>query len=139
MRSRPSQRGCSPLSGVAIALLAAFCAAPSRAEAGCSHYVVAGQHADEPLLRLDIFNPSTAAAVAAEAPVRPKPCTGALCSGKPAVPLPVPITASVSRAEQWGEMMPPSSLPTTGGRLLTVAEPIVRAVIEEPSIERPPR
>jgi len=139
MRSQPSQRRFRCLSGVLLAL-AAVCAVPSKAEAGCSHYVVAGKSTEHALTQLDLFDRDSAPTpVAAETPVPSKPCSGALCSGKPAVPMPVPVTPGTTRVEQWGEVLPPPALLAVAHQFLAHFERLVRPVLEGPSIDRPPR
>lgn len=143
MRSQPSQRRFRCLSGVLLALVA-VCAVPSRVEAGCSHYVIAGKSPEKALAQLDILGrnavpTSTSAAVPADTSVPSKPCSGALCSGKPAAPIPVPVAPGTNQVEQWGEMLPPPALLTVSDQLLAHSERPVRPVLEGPSIDRPPR
>jgi hypothetical protein len=144
MRLRPANCDFRAAAGASIALAVLVCAWPSRADAGCSHYVVAKNDAGQIAMGLPIFDLVGGGGlvgggeVSGEAPARPKPCSGALCSGKPAVPVPVPIAvfrpveAVVPRPPA-----PPAPRPTV--QLLAYTERIVRAVIERPSIERPPR
>lgn len=141
MRSQPSQRRLRCLSGVLLALAAA-CAVPSKAEAGCSHYVIAGKSSEYALTQLDLFDRDSAPTpVAVETPVPSKPCSGAFCSGKPAVPIPipVPVTPGTTRVEQWGEVLPPPALLAVAHQFLARSERLVRPVLEGPSIDRPPR
>lgn len=142
MRLRPSQRGFHTVAGTSIALaVLLLCAWTSKAEAGCSHHVVANTHWEHLAHRLEIFKIERGVEVndSSEAPASPKPCSGALCSGKPAVPVPVPIAVGTTRADQWGVVVPRPPAPRATSQLLAYAERIVRAVIEGPSIERPPR
>ncbi len=139
MRLRPSQRGFGTVAGTSIALAVWLCAWTSTADAGCSHYVVVGTHSRPLTYQLDLFERGDGFDVSNEAPAHPKPCSGALCSGKPAVPVPVPIAVGTTRADQWGAVVPRPPAPRATGQLLAYAERIVRAVIEGPSIERPPR
>ncbi len=141
MRLRPSQRGFPTVAGTSIALAMLVCVWTSKAEAGCSHYVVAKTHSRQLAHQLDIFeiDRGVGVNVSSEAPARPKPCSGAFCSGKPAVPVPVPITVGTTRSDQWGAVVPRPPAPCATGQFLAYAERIVRAVIEGPSIERPPR
>jgi hypothetical protein len=137
MRLRPDQRGFGTAAGTLIALAVLLCAWPSKADAGCSHYAVANTYSGSG--QLDIFEHEGEINVSSEAPAPPKPCSGALCSGKPAVPVPVPIAVGTTRADQWGLVDPRLPAPSELSRLFAYAERIVRAVIEGPSIERPPR
>ncbi|MDR3634434.1 MAG: hypothetical protein P4L84_11565 [Isosphaeraceae bacterium] len=142
MRLRPSQRGVATLSGVLIALVWVVCANPSKAEAGCSHYAVAGKNLNLLSVRLDILDRHPAVAtesVPVETPARPKRCSGALCSGKPAVPLPVPVAPSATRVEQWGNIELPPPLEPADGRVAAHTEHFVHAILDGPSIDRPPR
>ena len=142
MRFRAPQGRYRSLPGVLIALAAVICAGSSRAEAGCSHYVFAGRDGGGPSPRLEILDLDSAASsvpVAAQTPARPKPCSGAFCTGKPAIPAPVPAASAPSRVEQWGELMAPLPPISTVGRTWIDRECFVHAVVEGPSIERPPR
>lgn len=142
MRRQSSQRGYRSLSGVLIALAAVVCAGASRAEAACSHYVLVGKDARAASLQLEILSRNSSALSThqtAGVPARPKPCSGALCSGKPAVPVPIPAASGTTRVDQWGELMPPPPrLPLEVG-IAPDRDCFVRALVEGPTLERPPR
>lgn len=139
MASRPVRPSSHAVLGASIALTALLCAWPSRASAGCSHYAVArtdsGPVAHQQLTLLEDLG---AVDASSEVPVRPKPCSGAFCSGKPAVPVPVSLTTvrTTDAVAAW-LLAPPD--PRAKGRPLAHAERNVRAVIEGTSILRPPR
>jgi hypothetical protein len=138
VRLRPSTPGSRTAAVTSIALAVLLCIWPTRVNAGCSHYVVPDTQYERLAEWLDTLGRRGRVNVSSEAPVRPKPCSGALCSGKPAAPVPVPI--AVSRplgAVVPHPLVPPA--PPAIGRRLAHAERIVRAVIEGPSIDRPPR
>lgn len=142
MRLRLSQRGFRTLPSVLVALAVVACAAPSRAQAGCAHYVVSGKAPAHSLGNLEIFDhPAAPQASPADdqLPPRPKPCSGALCSGKPAAPVPAPVATGTLRVDQWVDLMAPPPLEPGFGRALAHRERLVRPVVEGASIERPPR
>ena len=141
MRLRPAKCDFRTAAGTSIALAVLLCAWPSKADAGCSHYEVANIHWEQLARRFDTFEFERGGGVnvSSEAPARPKPCSGALCSGKPAVPAAVPIAVETTRADPWGAVVSQPPAPRASGQLLAYAERIVRAVIEGSSIERPPR
>jgi hypothetical protein len=142
MRSRLAQRGFRTLPSVLIALAVVAGAAPSRTLAGCAHYVVSANTSTQSLNQLEILDQGTAlhaVALKSQLPARPRPCSGALCSGKPAVPVPPPGVAGSLRVEQWGDLLAPRPLEPGPARALAHREGIVHPLVEGSSIERPPR
>lgn len=138
MRLRCARRGNRNALGTSIALAALLCAWPSKADAGCSHYVVANSLSERPAYRVRALEIEGAVDVSSEVPARRKPCSGASCSGKPAVPISMSIEVSRPvKAVVPRPTAPPD--PCVKGQLLAYAERISRAVIEGPSILRPPR
>ncbi|WP_165223520.1 hypothetical protein [Aquisphaera insulae] len=123
-----------------MALALVLCAWTSHARAGCSHYVVANADPGPISLRADLFDLAGVVDLPSQVPARPKPCSGAFCSGKPAVP--VPMSAPIVPSRPGDAVVPRRpALPAANGpgQLLASAEEIVRGVREGPSIERPPR
>lgn len=139
MRLRPAKCEFRTGTGTSIALAVLLCAWPSNADAGCSHNVVAKNDSGQIAHRLDIIELEGRVNDSSEVPAQPKPCSGALCSGNPAVPVPVTVSIAVFRPLEAVVPRPPASTASTAGQLFAYAERNVRAVIEGPSIERPPR
>lgn len=138
MRSRPSNRGFIATAGASIALAALFCGWPSKADAGCSHDGIVANDSKQLTHRLEILEIVERGVVPGQAPARPKPCSGALCSRVPVVPAALPITPGRSaEAIVPGPHAPPARSAT--GQLMAYAERIARDDIEKAAIERPPR
>lgn len=140
MRPRPSTLHYRAAAGASIALAVLFCAWPSRTYAGCSHYVIAEIQKGRLAYWSEVFEHGGAFDLSNEAPARPKPCSGALCSGKPAAP--IPTSAANSRSTTGEAVFPRTSIPPVSpptGRCRAYAEQISRPLIEEPRLERPPR
>ncbi len=137
-KGRPAKCDFRTAAGTSIALAVLLCAWPSKADAGCSRYVVAKNDSGRLANWLHSYELGGGGSVLSEAPADPKPCSGALCSGKPAVPVPVPI-AVLRPVEAVVPRPPATPAARATGQLLAYAERIVRAVIEGPSIRRPPR
>ncbi|MGC8641723.1 MAG: hypothetical protein ACP5XB_17795 [Isosphaeraceae bacterium] len=115
---------------------------PQTARAGCSgHYINSRSGSPDSLARLELLGlDEHVPALPAKSPnQRPKPCSGAFCSGHPAVPVPaVPPLPSHIR----GELALPDSLRLAAdrgrfGHLLT-NEPL-RPALFPSSIFHPPR
>ena len=141
MSSQPFQHGSRTLAGACVVLLASAILAPSPAEAGCSHDVISvNTRGTMRTSQLDILNPigSPSNPIATHPPSRPRPCSGALCSGKPAVP-PVPVVSTETQGEQWGELLSPPAALVEEGRWLDRAKSFLQPVLQGPSIDRPPR
>lgn len=139
MKSRAFKRGFRTAAGISMAVAALLCVWSASARAGCSHYVLSGAHPNHLAYGLDVFDLGAGDEASNESPARPKPCTGALCSGKPAAP--APLSIALGRIAEEAAVLrlhaPPS--PPAAGPRLAHGERIVRAVIEGPSIDRPPR
>lgn len=76
--------------GATLSLLMLLCAPAPAAQAGCSaHYLSAQTQAAAETFALDplILGGSVLPPHGETPPARPVPCSGALCSGNPAVPL----------------------------------------------------
>jgi hypothetical protein len=113
MRSASAARSAIIVIAKAVLTALAFAAfAPGSAEASCSQYVQT--NSDLPihqssLAQLDdagSSNGATGASIPA-APQRPRPCSGALCSGQPAPPS-SPTQIDVPRAGQWAIIATPT-------------------------------
>jgi hypothetical protein len=122
-----------------VASLALALLAPPGAEAGCSHLVTSrtDRHESSALtesLLHDLAAPSDPLPV----PSRPRPCSGAFCSGQPAVPtVPVGVTDGRIASWAWFASMPESALTSPTFLFLeTIApDPMHRAIV----VFRPPR
>lgn len=138
MASRPVRPGSHAVLGASIALTALLCAWPSRANAGCARYAVARNDSGPLAQQFTLLEDLGEVDGPGRVPVRPKPCSGAYCSGRPAVPAPVSLTTlrTTDAVAAW-LLAPPD--PRAKGRPLAHAERNVRAVIEGTSILRPPR
>jgi hypothetical protein len=143
MRSQLSRHRFRPLGGVLATLAVAVCVGPGTARAGCAHYVTVGQSHDHAPFGLELLTRDSAgtASLAAAVPSRPRPCTGALCSGKPAVPLPSPVSALVGhpQAEEWVGLSPAPVVASAAGGARLTDDVRVRPIHEGASIDRPPR
>jgi hypothetical protein len=142
LHSQAFEHGLRTLAGVFVALLVSAVLAPSRTEAGCSHYVTSGNsHVRMPISQLDVLNSTGSPSIPTETqpPFPPRPCSGALCSGKPAVPAPVPAVSTETYGEQWGELLSPSAALDVQGRWLERAETLLQSILRGRPIDRPPR
>lgn len=135
MGSRSYGYGARPASGVLCALVVLLTAAPPRAEAGCSHYVVA---------RTD---PSTASSRSlalldrAEAPAeRPTPCHGPSCSGRPSRPAPIPVAPTPLRLDRWVCLAETGDFPhALNHPFLAPADAVSAGRVDDRRLDRPPR
>ena len=125
--------------GAVLTLLALALLAPSAAKAGCSHLVTtrdeSGQHATlvEPLMR-DLAGPSDPLS----APPSRRPCSGAWCAGRDAIPA-VPPGAFEGRLRSWAWCMSsPDDLSTTP-HFFSVDFPIVAPLHQGDDVFHPPR
>lgn len=142
MSRPPSVRTTRLVSGALLALLGAFAAAPSTAEAGCGHYIVFQSNGSgiaalsdmESLRLLGVSGDDTAPA----APPRDVPCSGPTCSQGPGVPY-VPAPLPSVRSELWcGSTAPPP--PDGPGLSDRLPEPARLHPVRRPfPLERPPR
>jgi hypothetical protein len=128
--------------GVILSLPMLLCAAAPSARAGCAnHYLavrtqqVAETHALDPLLLSRSALPSREGLP----PARPTPCSGAFCSGNPAVP---PSTAPLSLPEgdgHWAISLFPPAVADPGS-LARPGEDARLAPVNQPSsVFHPPR
>lgn len=138
---RPGLLACPRITAL-FALVIAGIVWTQPARAGCAaHYVKVRLKSVENLARLDLLGPDgVVAAIPERAPSdRPQPCSGAFCSGNPAVPVPaLPSISSLTRSEL---ALPASVLPAAdGGSLLRLPadEPLPPALIPG-SVFHPPR
>jgi hypothetical protein len=126
-----------------LALLAVSLGAPAAAQAGCAHYVtsrsqVANRAAQLELLSLADALTSVGAEIPTNQPQPSKPCTGAMCSGNPAIPL-VPASSEAPRNSQWAvcEFAAPAQM--WGLRASLLPDPLGRPAPVICSIFHPPR
>ncbi len=135
--AKSTRRRLIPLwAGAALALLAGGLAAPSKAQAGCSHYVVARSDRLDitTLASLDLLVPSSDPV----APPGPSPCAGLSCSSDPLVP-PAPAPVPVRTGGEWGCLFV-SSPPALPEPFLVLADlGPVHPIHHGLSIDRPPR
>lgn len=113
MRSSTLKALAMRVSGAFLALLASGLVALPEARADCGHYVVSRSGSATVLDQLDLLHLDREfAAPAGQAPFKGQrvPCSGALCSGSPAIPLAPPVLLPV-RTGQWAicTFTPPSS------------------------------
>ncbi len=132
----------NPRVAALFALLTAGMLWPQTVRAGCSaHYVKDRLNTPGRLYRVDLLNLGGAVpAPSGRAPLdRPAPCSGAFCSGNPAIPVPaVPSIPSLTHRE----LAIPDSLRLAANgesfRRLLAHEPL-RPVVFPCSIFHPPR
>jgi hypothetical protein len=138
--------GCqaSRLTGALLMLLAFGLVAPPRAQAGCSHYVTSRSQAAGVEAQLELLSLVGTLAphhdkAPTNTPERHIPCTGAMCSGNPAVPL-APVSTEVQRVGQWAMCAfpaPPSGPGSVLARLedsLLSPSPIVCSIFHPPRV-----
>ena len=128
--------------GAILSLLMLLCAPAPPARAGCSaHYLTSRAQAAAETFALDplILSASALPSHGEAPPSRPKPCSGALCSGNPAIPLsavPLVLTEGVGN---WAISLRPPILADPGS-IARRAEDARRAPVDHPSsIFHPPR
>ncbi|HEX8204001.1 MAG TPA: hypothetical protein VF590_26230 [Isosphaeraceae bacterium] len=129
--------------GVFVALLACGLCRPSEARAACGdHVIVVFAHArgatsfDPRLLGGPM--PRAADRSPAIPSGRPRPCSGALCSGQPAIPL-VPASTIADRIEGWAYEIPCPGPRDPAAVRVTPDEDHLRPSHRGPSVFHPPR
>src|SRR4051794_2773145 len=101
----PSHRSFSP-AGAITTLLALVLIAPSVAKAGCSHLVTSrNDPARLPSLIEPLLHDLAGQSDPLPTPPARRPCTGAWCSGQPAIPT-VPSGAFEGRLGSWAWCAP---------------------------------
>jgi hypothetical protein len=128
--------------GAILSLLILLCAPPPSTRAGCAtHYLTLRTQAAAETFALDplILSGSVLPPHDELPPLRPTPCSGALCSGNPAIPL---STASSGMTEGDGDraisLRPP--LLADPGSIVRSVEDVRLVLVNHPSsIFHPPR
>jgi hypothetical protein len=127
------------LAGAALTLLVLVTLAPGIAEAGCSHSVTSRADSERlssliaPLLD-DVAGHSEDLPV----PPSPRPCSGALCSGLPAVPA-VPAGVIDVQAESWAWNAPVLGLASIGTSFLSTEPSDLQPKHRAITVFHPPR
>lgn len=142
MRSSAQRTAARLRLGAILSLLMLLCAPASSARAGCSaHYVTSRTHVAAETTVLDplILSGSVLPPGEQTPPVRPTPCSGALCSGNPAVPLSSAPPVMTQGHGDWAISLVAPVLADPG----SVARPVEDARLvrsnNSPSIFHPPR
>lgn len=144
MRCRTLGKPGWPWAGVFLALLACGLVAPAAARAGCGNHVpvssyLSGAAAPFDPLILGGFPEARAADPTPTPPANaPRPCTGAMCSGKSGLPVPPPPLFS-HHAEDWAwlDLRFSADDDASSADLQTEAAP--RPIHTDRSIFHPPR
>lgn len=142
MRNSSRSRRAGPWVGALLALLAAGLLFPSTTRAGCSSRHAAAKSPETAgTARLELLE---LAGAIADGPAGmpgewPAPCTGALCSGNPAVPLApaTPIIPPVT--EQWALAAFALATPAPGLHMDAAEEADARPIGRPESVFHPPR
>ena len=128
--------------GAILSLLMILCAPAPTARAGCSaHYLTSRARAAAETFALDplILSASVLPPHGETPPSRPKPCSGALCTGNPAVPLSAVPPVMTEGVGDWAISLRPPVLADPGS-IAHRAEDARRAPVDQPSsIFHPPR
>ncbi len=130
--------------GSVIALVMVFGSAPTEAVGGCAHYVVSGAKTTDSSGGIELIGGSfdrTPAPVPAQPQELPKPCSGALCSGNPGIPLPsgVSIVAQSGSYDVWGDLKGTLAPRVLASESIPEEESLLYSRIDISSIDRPPR
>jgi hypothetical protein len=141
---RTLDRGARQWGGVLFALLFLWLIAPSVARAGCEHGGMRRLHIAADSSHFERLAQSGALSSTASEPSRPRssssgtPCSGALCSGKPAVPvMPVP---SMSQRPESSAILDALNLALGAGSTSVVpAERSLLPIDRASAIFHPPR
>jgi hypothetical protein len=127
-----------------LAFLTAGILLPSTARAGClAHYITFRSQLSGETSQLDLLGEAGALGTARDqTPVDrpgPPPCSGPMCSGNPAAPLPTVPSITAEIGDDWAVLafsIPPVG---TGPLLCLPADPSHRPVNHPSSIFHPPR
>lgn len=128
--------------GAILSLLMLLCAPLPAARAGCSaHYVTSRTQTLAEAFDLDllVLNKSTLPNRDEIPPSRPTPCSGALCSGTPAIPLPVVPPVMTHGHGDWAISLRPPVLTDPGSIARPVEDARLVRVNHPSSIFHPPR
>ncbi len=129
-------------SGLLLAILTSGLVLPSAARAGCAgHYGDSRSPANGGVAHLELLGLTGALPVPAEGMPgdRPKPCSGALCSGNPAPPLSTIPSVPRSSGGQWALPALLGTLVDTAVSRRQPADTDFRPVDQSCSIFHPPR
>jgi hypothetical protein len=141
---RLSARGllASPWFGALLAFLTTGIILPSEARAGCSaHYIVSPSRSSGELSRLELLGHAGALATPqGETPTQPPaPCSGALCSGNPALPLSTIPSDTPPVGGHWAILAFPRTLIGPVPFLCLPVDVALRPIDHSCSIFHPPR
>jgi hypothetical protein len=128
-------------SGALLASMAWFVVGPGSALAQCSSHAIPSiplaWESGKSHGSLDLSG-NPAAAEAGDTPRVPKPCTGAMCSGRSAVPM-TPAPAQVLRVGVWAILEPTTAMTSTDPLDARRDEGTVRPTRHPSLIFHPPR
>lgn len=128
--------------GAILSLLMLLCGPSPAVRAGCSdHYLTSRRQAAAEVFALDrlILSGSVLPPLDETPPARPTPCSGALCSGNPAVPLSTVPTVMTEGDGDWAISLRPPVFADPGS-IARSAEDARLVPIDYPSsIFHPPR
>jgi hypothetical protein len=128
--------------GAILSLLMLFCAPAPAVRAGCSaHYATSRTQSSVDAFAIDplILSGSVLPFHDETPPTRPKPCSGALCSGNPAVPSPTVPPVTPKGDGDWAISLRPPVL-AEAGSIAWPAEDARLVPVDHPSsIFHPPR
>jgi hypothetical protein len=120
-------------------LLAAGLLAPPVAKAGCSHLVTSKYDPRAPLLLLESLMADPAGRRdPLPVPPAPRPCSGAWCSGQPAVPA-VPPSTVAGRLGTWAWFVPVPREASGDFSILTAENSPLRPLRRGNDVFHPPR
>jgi hypothetical protein len=117
-------------------LLAWVAIGPDPVRAACAHR--AQPRLSEEAAALEPFGDAPTPIEAPRPAGRPRPCTGAMCSGQPAPPASSTAPAPV-RVSAWAILVPPAPATAPGSSALPRDERDVRAIEPAGSVFHPPR
>jgi hypothetical protein len=128
--------------GAILSLLVLLCGPAPSARAGCSdHDLTLRTQAAAETLALDplILSGSMLPPHDELPPLRPTPCTGALCSGNPAIPLSPAPSVMTEGDGDWAISLRPPLLADPGSIVRSVEDVRLVPVNHPSSIFHPPR
>jgi hypothetical protein len=128
--------------GAILSLLMLLCAPAPSTRAGCvPYYLTSRTHAAAETFALDplILRGSVLPPHDELPPLRPKPCSGALCSGNPAIPLSPASSVMTEGDGDWAISLDPPLLADPGSIVRSVEDVRLVAANHPSSIFHPPR
>jgi hypothetical protein len=134
----------SPRFGALLAFLTLGIILPSTARAGClAHYITSRSQISGEMSHLELLGNTGALAIPRDqTPLdrpAPPPCSGALCSGNPAAPLPTMPSIAPTVGGHWAVLALPITLVGTGSFRCLPVDPSLRPVDHPCLIFHPPR